>query len=644
MMRIKGLVLVTMLLFGLGNLAAQNRPNVPFRYGAHLGLNYNMAGVGYSNWLQASDRPFGSFIPYVRNDGNGLGLYAGLDAQWMLLDFLGLQTRLSYDNRYLQAFDDQSYKAVDGSYLNDEYDFHTSLVNIDVLAKIYLGNAFHFTAGGGLGFKLNSTYDYRLNSQDPQVTDNEIPGSAIIGSAVLGLGYDIALSEPTEKTQMFLTPFVEMSYAMGMREPSYDYQSGLADGLSVVTLRAGLAFAMGDAEGITGNDRTTGNMLFRVSPPEGGIHTTRVVEERFPLRPFVFFDSANTAIPSRYNNIAAGDTTNLIDRAMTQWTAENLDDLKERKYMQGEVYYNILNIIGYRLNQMPAANLTLIGSDPREKNGDVLANTVRDYLVNTWNIASERITPKGQINPRRPSGTDRTPAEDRPKADQENRRVELVSNDPQLTRRAVLKTTQNAGEENLIYTEITTTESIDSWQMTIAGNGQRKSYGPFTDLEAWVDPAGLLGDGDDEADFTMEVIAKTKDGRTLSESQPFTLVKSSEPSHSERYVLVFEYNDDDPEGRSKDFINDLVPRIPDGANIYISGYTDNLGNADVNLKLSKDRANQVKNLLRQGLRAAGKSATIRASGYGEDPAAVPYSNDLPEGRMYNRTVIVDVMP
>ncbi|MCO6465856.1 MAG: OmpA family protein [Bradyrhizobiaceae bacterium] len=642
-MRLRILAVATLVLTVVGTLSAQERGSVPFRYGAHLGLNYNMAGVGYSRWIESAERPFGSYIPYVRNDGNGLGLYAGLNAQWMLLDVLGLQTRLSYDNRYLQAIDDQSYTAADGSAIKDEYDFMTSLVNIDVLAKWYLGNEFHLTGGGGLGFKLNSTYDYRMNSVDPQVKDVEVPGSAIVGSAVIGLGYDIPLSEASAKSQMFLTPFLEMSYAMGMRTPQFEFQSGLADGLSIVTLRAGVAVTMGDVDGARSGDMGSGK-FFMITPPEDGIHAHRIVEERFPLRPFVFFDSANTAIPSRYNNINAGDTNGLIDRAMTQWTADNIDDLQERKYLQGEVYYNLLNIIGYRANRTPNAQLTLVGSDPREKNGQTLAETVKNYLVNTWNIAPDRITVKGQLNPKRPSGTDRTPPEDKPFAEAENRRVEVESNVADITRRAVLKTEQPAREENQVNVKITTNENIESWQMTISGNGERKSYGPFTGREAYIDPTGLLKDGQSEETFTAEVIAKTTDGRTLSDAATFELKMSNESSHADRYTLIFEYNDDDPIGRTRDFINDLVPHIPNGATIFISGYTDNLGKEDVNMKLSQSRADQVKAQLEQGLKAAGKKATIRATGYGEDPTYTPFSNNLPEGRMYNRTVIVDILP
>lgn len=645
-MRLVGYALsAVIVLFTSMQLTAQDRPDVPLRYGAHLGLNYNMAGVGYSDWLQLPERPGGSFIPFVLNDGNGLGLYGGLNAQWMLMDILGLQTRLSYDNRSLVAKDDQTHTNSDGSAISDEFTFRTSAVNLEVLAKLYLGDNFHFTGGGGIGIKLQSVYDYRLDSKDPVFTDNEVPGAAITGSAVFGLGYDIPLSDPAEKTQLFLTPFLELSYMMGMRRVDFELQSSLADGLSVVTIRGGVAFTLGDADPNSQLQTSQMGKFFMFSPPEDGIYASRVVEEYFPIRPFVFFDYNSTAIPQRYNNITAADTADLIKHAQSEFSADDITNVQQRKYLQGEIYYNILNLVGYRMNHTPSATLTLIGSDPKEQNGDELAASVKNYLVNTWGIAESRISTKGQIQPNKPSGTARTPAEDLPLADEENRRVEITSNNKDLMRRALLRAERPAREENEIYVKITTNEKIDSWQVTISGNGQRKSYGPFTDDEAYLDPTGLLSSAVPQATFTAEVIAKTSDGRTLSESEQFALKLNNSSARAIRHNLIFEYNDDDPVGRSRDFINAIVPQIPDGSYVIISGHTDNLGTDKVNKKLSQDRANEVKRLLDQALRSAGKrNVRLRATGYGEDPTYAPFTNDRPEGRMYNRTVIVDVIP
>lgn len=637
-------IFITLFAVGLFCLpaSAQERPNVPLRYGAHLGLNYNMAGVGYSDWLKLPERPGGSFIPFVLNDGSGIGLYGGLSAQWSLLDYLALQTRLSYDNRSLVAVDDKTHKGIEGEAISDEFDFKTSAVNAEVLAKLYIDDAFHVTGGGGVGIKLNSTYDYKLNKQEPVFADNEVPGASIFGSATFGLGYDIPLTDASETQQMFITPFVEMSYMMGMREVDLAEQSSLDDGLSVVTIRGGVAFTLGDVA--VDENAGPSSSFFMITPPPDGIRSNRIVEEYFPLRPYVFFDSGNVNIPGRYNNISASDTNALISDFQSEFAADDMGDVQVRHNKQAELYYNLLNIIGYRLNHAPAATVTLIGSDPKEQNGADLANTVKNYLVNTWSISESRIKTQGQVNPRVPSGTARTPAEDRPAADAENRRVELTSDDAKIVESAMLRTERAAREENEIYVKITTNESIDSWQATITGNGQRKTYGPFATNDAFLDPTGLLGESS-SGTFALEVIAKTADGRTLSESEKFVLKKSDEAAKARRYSLIFDYNDSDPLGRTRTFINAIVSQIPDGSLVVISGHTDNLGTDEAKLKLSKERAKQVKDMLSTALRSAGKNKVrMRASGYGEDEQVSPFKNDTPEGRMYNRTVIVDIIP
>ena len=652
--RITILAILVALVGMSSQVMAQDPPSVPFRWGAHLGLNYNMAGVGYANWMTDENgnpiRPGGSFIPEVLNDGSGLGLYIGVSAQWQLLDFLGIQGRLSYDQRSLTANDDQSHTKPDGSFYNDEFNFNIGLLNLEALAKLYLGDHFHFTGGGGVGYKLDSYYTYRLDSQDPESDPIDIPGSSIVGSFVGGIGYDIYLSDAKEDQQWILTPFVEASYMVGMKEVDFsETQSGFADGLSIPTLRAGLNIAFGDAE--REEQQPAMGKFFRVSPPEDGIYSTRITNEYFPIRPYVVFDSGSTAIPAewngepRYELVDAGGREDWIDMARhTVMDADHAADADENRYMQGRIYYNILNIAGYRMQQTPSANLTLIGSDPVEKNGEDLANSVKDYLTSVWEIDAGRIETQGQVMPRKPAGTPRTPQADRPLATKENRRVELVSNDPSILRRAVIRAERPASEENEIYVELTTSETISSWQVTVRGEGQSKSYGPFSSNAAYMDPTGLLPEGEDEGEYTLEVVATTADGRTLSDTETFELRRNENDALAERHALIFEFSADDPVGRSEEFLEDIAPRVPNGALVIISGYTDNIGNDDFNQKLSQDRADQVKKILERRLGELGKSATVRAKGYGEDSNRHPYSNERPEGRMYNRTVIVDIIP
>jgi len=74
-----------------------------------------------------------------------------------------------------------------------------------------------------------------------------------------------------------------------------------------------------------------------------------------------------------------------------------------------------------------------------------------------------------------------------------------------------------------------------------------------------------------------------------------------------------------------------------GARVMVSGYTDNVGNADSNKRLSQDRADTVKSML---IRDGVSADRITAQGFGEEhPIA---DNATGEGRQLNRRVAVVV--
>jgi outer membrane protein OmpA-like peptidoglycan-associated protein len=89
----------------------------------------------------------------------------------------------------------------------------------------------------------------------------------------------------------------------------------------------------------------------------------------------------------------------------------------------------------------------------------------------------------------------------------------------------------------------------------------------------------------------------------------------------------------------------VVPKIPAGGKVIIHGYTDITGDAAYNQTLSLERANDVRNILSNGLSKVGKSGVLfEVYGFGEDEDLSPFDNTFPEERFYNRTVIIDIVP
>jgi outer membrane protein OmpA-like peptidoglycan-associated protein len=76
----------------------------------------------------------------------------------------------------------------------------------------------------------------------------------------------------------------------------------------------------------------------------------------------------------------------------------------------------------------------------------------------------------------------------------------------------------------------------------------------------------------------------------------------------------------------------------------IHGHTDLIGSTSGNKTLSLKRANEVKDIFDDEFKKSSKNIYTEAIGYGEAMTPATFNNDLPEGRFYNRNVIVDVIP
>jgi OOP family OmpA-OmpF porin len=95
----------------------------------------------------------------------------------------------------------------------------------------------------------------------------------------------------------------------------------------------------------------------------------------------------------------------------------------------------------------------------------------------------------------------------------------------------------------------------------------------------------------------------------------------------------------DKQGRNA--IDAFLKDLEDNASISIVGYSDNLGNAQSNLELSKQRAETVYSYIKS---IKPKSNIIKVNGLGS--TALPpgiRSHELPESRFLSRTVQIEIM-
>jgi outer membrane protein OmpA-like peptidoglycan-associated protein len=373
-----------------------------------------------------------------------------------------------------------------------------------------------------------------------------------------------------------------------------------------------------------------------------------LVKELYPLLTYVFFDSGSAKIPDRYILFTdPSQTQRFSDTTIPGGTLQK--------------YYHMLNIVGFRLRQYPNTNITITGcnsgepaineiKDVSEQRGKI----VYDYLINIWQINASRVKllpardlPQEPSNRRDPLGLI------------ENRRAEIRSDDYEIVRPIVQKDLRRYPQPDTMHFQMRNGINdalVARRVIEIKRHGKIWHLIPNIGTTDPVSPAynwGKNGDVDsipnDETPYTAQLVVYSADGKECRSNIieiPVEIVTNEEKRRErlvdktiDRYSLVL-FKFDSPEAGAlnerilKEFVyNDIRP----GAKIKVTGYTDVIGLEDRNLRLSEQRAATVTNGVKKNVRS-GLYQSLEGKGVGE--TAPLYTNDLPEGRFYNRTVQV----
>lgn len=369
-----------------------------------------------------------------------------------------------------------------------------------------------------------------------------------------------------------------------------------------------------------------------------------IVTETFPILPYVFFDSASANLPERYARLEEPEKRSFRENALSRMiSSDNKKSL--------EAYYHLLNIIGSRMVKNPAATLTISGTtDGREVEkprqsalARDRAETIKAYLVDAWGIAPSRLTLATLSTPAHPS-TDAVQ-----EGLQENRRVELSSSSdvvlgPIVYERfrehviepsAVPLAVQNKGQE------------ITGWRMTINARDtvvfdERGSLAPIAPIEWKLDQraARILASRLGENDSVTGVFTSTNSLSQITSSR-FSLPASSRlnPYELSRLsLIVFDFDDASIHQANRRKIQEFTRRsIYPSSSVRITGSTDDIGERDHNQELSEARAKSVNTVI---LSEKSDANVISVQGVGSNKML--FTNELPEGRYYCRTVMIEV--
>ena len=372
-----------------------------------------------------------------------------------------------------------------------------------------------------------------------------------------------------------------------------------------------------------------------------------LVKEIYPLLTYVFFDSASSAMPDRYKLFRnESQTRGFTDTTIPGGTLQK--------------YYHLLNIVGFRMTEYPETKITIQGHDSVKEPGEnaetssVRAQKVYDYLTTIWKIDPSRITmlkhggyPKERSNPNDPLGN------------VENRRVEIRSDDWEIMRPIFVKEIRrfhspdamtfqmkNGIADRLVARrEIEIRRQGDPNWYTMTDIGTTEPNSPEYNWYKNADPE--LDIAQDETPYTAQMVVYAEDGRECRSNEveiPVTII-TNEVKRRERLVdktidryslVLFKFDSDEAGALNERILKTYVYEdIRQGAQIKVTGYTDIVGLEDRNKRLSERRAGTVDNGIKRNV-SSSKIASLNTEGVGETQPL--YSNDLPEGRFYNRTV------
>ena len=653
---IKNIALATFLLVAMqGALRAQadiyTRP--AWWFGAAAASNFNF----YKGTTQQLSDDFATPTAFKKGQGNGL--YAAPLMEYRDPNSMfGFMLQSGYDSRS-GDFDQVT------SELKRPTDLSTKLTYVTVEPSLRFSpyhSIFYLFAGPRASFNVDKSYTYKSSTSPgfpEKLADVKGDFSKVRKTQVsmqAGLGFDIPLSTEFSRVQYMLSPFVSYQPYLGQAPRS-------VESWDIDAFRVGLAVKMGRRKKILmpspavielplPNDPI---VSFSVNAPRN-IPKTRRVREFFRLRNYVFFDLGSTEIPGRYELLAKNEVKDFKEDQLQDYALKSLTGRSAREMV---VYYNILNILGDRMQKNPTATINLVGSSEKgPEDGRAMAGSIKKYLTEIFSINADRIGIEGRDKPKIPSEKPGATV-DLELLREGDRRVSIESSSPVLLMEfrsgpntplmaVEINSVQDAPYDSYVSFNVAGANAgFSSWNLEIRDEkGQLQRFGPFTQERVSIPGKTILGDRL-EGNYQVAMIGKTFSGKTVRKETPVNMMLWTPPEDERgiRYSVLFEFDESKAITLYEKYLTEIVvPKIPKGGTVIISGHTDIIGNAGYNETLSAARANEVLSILQSALAKQGRTDVgFELYGFGEDEAVSPFENHFPEERFYNRTVIIDII-
>jgi outer membrane protein OmpA-like peptidoglycan-associated protein len=380
-----------------------------------------------------------------------------------------------------------------------------------------------------------------------------------------------------------------------------------------------------------------------------GFSISSIVEyvsyEETPLLNKIFFAKNSPSIPKRYKYRTINSTAATATKSHLKTTIE--------------IYYDLLNIIGQRMNENQNYTLKLVGCNDNntaeEKDNLDLskarAENVRQYLNNNWGIDSNRMVVEARGLPENPSlkETEYLKME-------ENRRVEIYSNDNSLFNPVVSenKLISSDFERLQINAKVLSNEGIKRYIVIQKLNNKVIREVSVEDPDRINGTYNLtehlpidIKDIKDDAEMQITLVVTTNSGNTKTNHCSFPITYSdniftatssqssidnlSQTNMDKNYLALFGLDDANISTDCLKIIDDVKKSVTDKSDIYIVGYSDINGSEAHNSRLAFRRADNIRNAINLSDIIVEHSTNIRL-----------FDNAMPEGRFYSRAVEITV--
>lgn len=642
----------------LQNIQAQT-PQNKTTYGFYGGLNINFHSPNFTDPNRIiSNNLYNVDSSTFSTNATSIGFAIGGIVNYSINDRFQLSGRLGYNGLGTKiTSSSRRFTASDTVPINSEIDASLGMIEIAPLlrvknvfapAPLNLLGGFEFS----IPFMTSYTHVDRTVSGTPsplldgQSSQDRISNpiasldAAMRAAFVIGADYEIPLNKTTS-----LVP--EITFRM----PFTTVSSNTAfDSWSVPQLRVGISLTFGNDNKMK-DDNIPSNLDIQMDnigyyTPDGlftPLNFLKVEDiaysELYPVVPYIFFEAnSNKPFTKEYQS------ENTTARA----GAFTLNNLQPDAI---SINRSLIDIIGYRMNANKQAQLTITGTtDGKTENKNTTiakerAEYVKNHLMSSYGIEENRLQVVARGLPAKPS------ANTVPEAEAENRRVEFSSTSRDIVAPIILK----SDNQRIAYPEliefrpkVISNKGISDWNLQISQAGKSlrtfSGHGTLTP-QRWQIRPNELSNSQINVEYTLTVqdssgVKKEAYGTIPVEYLSSTKKRSeqlADKSISKFSLVLFDFDKAElTEENARIVEEQVLPSIQYNSTVTIIGYSDDLGEANYNQKLSQKRADVIKKVLEAKIR----DAKYTAKGIGEN---VPiFDNTSIIGRHLSRTVQIIV--